>query len=402
MKKKLFQKPRQYLTILFSTILFIFVLGHGLFLSNISTPSLNVTNKRAQFTPFEAAIADFEALLAGDVAEDGIGGIAAGIVAEDQLIWAKGFGWADTERRIPTDVLTIGRTGSISKSFTAVLMVRLAEAGFFDLDDPVAAYFPEIKMLAETPKNMKPITFRHLASHSAGLIREPRLDGAASGPIAYWEEKILASIPKTSFLASPKEKYSYSNIGFGILGLAISRAAQKSFMQLMEDYIFRPLNMSSSTFILSDEQWSRMSIGYQVRRDSTINVERPALEHAGRGYKVPNGGIYSTIPDLAKFVMAMTGASSAQILSQKAREEIQRFQVHGSDSTGYGLGFFVQIAPGGTKVMGHSGSVAGYNAYLCFDPASKIGVILLRNYTRGAASLGKYGRDLLLELVNNK
>ena len=402
MEKKQYQKTRIFWPVWFFTILFIFALGYGLFLSNVATHFLYATNKGAQFTPFEAAIADFEALLAGDVAEDGIGGIAAGIVVEDQLIWAKGFGWADTERRIPTDVLTIARTGSISKSFTAVLMVQLAEAGFFDLDDPVADYFPEIKKLADPPKDMKPITFRHLASHTAGLMREPRLDGAASGPIAYWEEKILASIPKTSFLASPDEKYSYSNIGFGILGLAISRAAQKSFMQLMADYIFRPLNMSSSTFILSDEQWSRMSIGYQVRRDSTIDAERPALEHAGRGYKVPNGGIYSTISDLARFVMAVTGASYAQILSQEAREEIQRFQVHRSDSTGYGLGFFVQIAPRGTKVVGHSGSVAGYNAYLCFDPASKIGVILLRNYTRGAASLGKYGRDLLLELVNKK
>jgi len=396
------RKTRVYRSLHPIAMFFILIMGIGVSQSGVSAPSSNSINGGRQFTAFETAVADFEAVLAGDVAKDGIGGISAGIVVDNRLIWARGFGWADTERRIPMENHSIGRTGSISKSFTAVLTVQLAEAGFFDLDDPVCDYLPEFKQLADPPQNMKPITFRHLASHTAGLIREPKLRNAASGPIALWEEKILTSIPKTSFLASPEEKFSYSNIGYGILGLAISRAAKAPFMQLMEEYIFRPLNMTSSTFILTDEQWSRMSAGYQVRRDGAIDAEQPALEHMGRGYKVPNGGIYSTVPDLAKFVMIMTGASSAQILTKKAREEIQRFQVHRDDTTGYGLGFFVQTGPGGTKIVAHGGSVAGYNAYLCFEPESRIGVILLRNYTRGAASLEKYGKELLLELIDKK
>lgn len=352
-----------------------------------------------QHTPFEAAVAKFEATLAGDVAKDGVGGVAAGVVVENTLVWARGFGWADVGKSIPMDVMTIGRTGSISKSFTAVLMMQLVEAGIFSLDDPVANYFPEINSLADSLKERKPITFRQLASHTSGLIREPKLEGAASGPIAYWEEKILASIPNTSFLASPGEKYSYSNIGFGILGLAVSRAARIPFMQLMNDYIFKPLDMESTAFVLTDEMWDHLSTGYRVKKDSTIDSEQPAMEHSGRGYKVPNGGIYSTVPDLTKFIAAMTGASPVQIITRESREEMQEFQTSGNDSTGYGLGFFIRVTADGIKVVGHSGSVAGYNAYLGFDPDSRIGVILLRNYIPGSTHLRRSGEAFLLELV---
>jgi CubicO group peptidase (beta-lactamase class C family) len=396
MKKKLFTgNQKQRFGSFWIHILFFFIAFHSS--PFVRFPSISVY--AGQHTPFEAAVANFEAKLAGDVAKDGVGGVIAGVVVENRLVWARGFGWSDVMKSIPIDVHTIGRTGSISKSFTAVLMMQLVEAGFFGLDDPVADYFPEINSLSDSLKKRKPITFRHLASHTSGLIREPKLEGAASGPIAYWEEKILTSIPNTSFLASPGEKYSYSNIGFGILGLAVSRAAKKPFMQLMNDYIFRPLDMKRSTFVLTDEMWDHLSTGYQVKKDSTIDSEQPAIEHSGRGYKVPNGGIYSTVPDLTKFIAAMTGASSVHILTRESREEMQKFQTSMSDSTGYGLGFFIRVSADGIKVVGHSGSVAGYNAYLGFNPNSRIGVILLRNYIPGSTHLRRSGEALLIELV---
>ncbi len=368
---------------------------------SIPTPVEVTAGQKVKHDPFQAAISHFEAKLAQDVAEDSVGSISAGVVVGNDVIWDNGFGWADIEKRIPAGAETIYRTGSISKSFTAVLMMQMVEKGYFKLDDPVKKYFPEMNGLAERPEDAKPITFRHLASHTSGLIREPRLKGAASGPINQWEDKISASIPKTACQSMPGEKYSYSNIGFGMLGLAVSRAVGKPFMDLIQEHIFNPLGMTSSFFILTDEHVSHLAMGYVQRRDGTVDAAFPAKEHAGRGYKVPNGGIYSTVGDLAKFVSAMTGASSEKIFSEEARQEILRRQTPEGGS-GYGLGFFRQKDEDGFISIGHGGSVAGYNAGMVFDPGSKIGVVIFRNYNRGKTNLGRSIRDLLKELVNSK
>jgi len=357
--------------------------------------------EKVKQSPFQAAISRFEAQLAQDVAEDSIGSISAGVVVGNYVVWANGFGWADIEKQTPADAETIYRTGSISKSFTAVLMMQMAEKGYFKLDDPVEKYFPKINNLADRPESAKPLTFRHLASHTSGLSREPNLQGAASGPISQWEDKILASIPKTSYLSLPEEKYSYSNIGFGILGLAVSRAAGKPFMDLVQEHIFGPLGMTRSFFILTDNHVPHLAMGYLKRGDGTVNAEFPAKEHAGRGYKVPNGGIYSTVGDLSKFVAAMTGSLSARIFSEETRNEILKRQTP-EGGGGYGLGFSIRTDEDGFTSVGHGGSVAGYNAGMVFHPESKIGVVIFRNYNRGKTNLGRSIRDLLKELVSVK
>lgn len=330
----------------------------------------------AQFSPFEAAIAAFDAEVAAGVAEDAAGAVSVAVFAGNDVVWAKGYGWADIERRIAADADTIGRTGSISKSFTAVLMMQLAERGVLDIDDPVADYFPEIAGLADAPEGAPPVTFRMLASHTAGLIREPELRGAASGPLYGWEDKILLSIPTTRFQTAPHTEYSYSNIGYGILGLALSRAAGVPFMELVHDLIFQPLGMDSSTFMVNTpELAARLSVGYSRDRDTgEVSAERATLEHFGRGYKVPNGGIYSTVIDMARFGAAMMGASTVPILSAQSRAEMLTPQ---PPADGYGLGFQVRERDGVTT-MGHGGSVAGYNAGLTFEPDAGVGVTMLR------------------------
>jgi CubicO group peptidase (beta-lactamase class C family) len=345
-----------------------------------------------------AAIASFHAEIARDVEEDNVGGMTVAVVLGNEVVSAKAFGWADKEKKIPADIETIYRIGSISKSFTAVALVQLAEKGVLDLDDPVEKYLPEIKNL-DGYTRYPPITFRQLASHTAGLIREPKLENAASGPIDQWENKILASIPTTSYSSPPGEKYQYSNIGFGILGLAISRAAQKPFMELLHELIFAPLKMKHSAFIPTSEMKKHLAGGYANRADGSIDADLPAREHAGRGYKVPNGGIYTTVGDLARFIASQTGASPVQILSEKSLEEIQRIQTPESEAQGYGLGFFVEIGEDGIKTVGHGGSVAGYNVYHAFAPEFQIGVILFRNYNRGKTNLQEKGSELLRKIA---
>jgi CubicO group peptidase (beta-lactamase class C family) len=347
----------------------------------------------------QEAIDRFAAKIGADVEADGVGGITAAVFRGDQVLWAQGFGWADRENRVPAGVRTIYRTGSISKSMTAVLMADLAEDGVLAFDDEVVDVLPEAAGFAEPPPEMSPITFRQMASHTAGLIREPRLEGAAAGPLEEWGEKVLASIPYTSFYTMPGTRYQYSNIGYGTLGYALERAADLPFMQMIEERIFEPLGMTSSTFVIGPTLSRRLSVGYGGEDHDT---RMPAIEHGGRGYKVPNGGVYSTVADLATFAAAVMGRTEFELLDADTRAEVLRRQTP-EDGPGYGLGFFltdVELDDGSTATFaGHSGGVSGYNAYLVFDPDTGYGVALMRNYNVGETNLGRAGNELLRSLI---
>jgi CubicO group peptidase (beta-lactamase class C family) len=359
-----------------------------------------VAQQRAEAPPVQsAAIERFARQMATDVADDDVGGITAGVFVGSEIVWAQGFGWADRDRRIPADAETIYRVGSISKSFTAVAMAQLAGRGVLNIDDLAAAHLPALAGLAGGADTVAGVTLRRLASHTAGLIREPELPRAAAGPIAVWEEKVLASIPTTSFLAAPGERYSYSNIGFGILGLTISHAAGTPFMELVTTLIIEPLEMDQTVFVMTPELYPHLAIGYAMNRDGEITTSMPAREHWGRGYKVPNGGIYSTVRDLARFAGGVMGTSAVEILTPEWRQEITRVQTPEDPDRGYGLGFSLRQVDGGVRMVGHGGSVAGYNAYLVFDAVSTIGVVMLRNYGRGNTNLGRAASGLLEELV---
>jgi CubicO group peptidase (beta-lactamase class C family) len=361
-----------------------------------------VTTVRQQQATFPAAwrpiLDSFAQRVTADVAADTIGGITAGVVIGDRIVWAKGFGYADRDRKIAANENTIYRIGSISKSFTAVALMQAAQRGVLKLEDPVEKYLAEAKRFADPRTGAAPPTFRQLASHTAGLIREPALEGAASGPIAQWEDKILASIPRTRFDTVPGARYAYSNIGFGVLGLAVSRAASTPFMTLVENGIFKSIGMNSSTFIIDARLKPNLSVGYQNGRNG-IDAAGPAREHDGRGYKVPNGGIYSTVGDLAKFIGAMNGALGDRMLNASNRAEMMRVQTPGSTTEGYGLGFSINQSPNGRRVVGHGGSVAGYTAHLVFDPDARVGVVLLRNYASGRTQLARASTDLLRDLL---
>jgi CubicO group peptidase (beta-lactamase class C family) len=345
----------------------------------------------AQFTRQEAAIAAFDAEVAAVVAEDAGGVVSVAVFRGDRVVWQKGWGWADIENLEAGTASSIGRTGSISKSFTGILLMQLVERGLVDLDGSVAEHLPEILELRDPPVDPATITFRQLASHTAGLQREPDLPGAATGPIQRWREQILASIPTTGFLTRPGTGYAYSNIGYGMLGLALERAAGVDFMALMDQLIFAPLGMDDTFFVLeSPDHIARMSVGYARSRDGRISAERATREHFGRGYKVPNGGVYSAVADLARFASGIMGTSDVQILGAESRAEVVTPQ---APAEGYGIGLQVSDR-GGVRTVGHGGSVAGYNANLVFDPETGWGVAMLRTTEYNPPT-----RGLLLELL---
>lgn len=353
----------------------------------------------AQSPSRDEALTAFSRQLRADVAADDVGGIVAGVMVDGDLVWAQAFGWADRDTRTPMSTASISRTGSISKSVTAVLMMRLLDEGVIGLDEPVERYLPAFASVKDRRVDAQPVTFRHLASHTAGLIREPQWPDAVVGPIELWDKRIVESLPLTAYDTVPGARYQYSNIGFGTLGLALAKAAGRPFMEMVRTEVLEPLGMTGSEFVVAGAKLeARLAAGYVIGQDGSIDGGQPAREHAGRGYKVPNGGVYSTVADLGRFMGAMSGVPGLRILSEESRQEALSIQTPENPNRGYGLGFSVQIDEQGRKIASHGGSVAGYTAHMAFDPEARIGVVLLRNYGRGSTNLGTAAQGLVAQL----
>ncbi len=361
---------------------------------------LSSSSLAGQMPEWDRPVSDFAEQLRQQVGEDAVGGIAAGIMVDGDLVWAQGFGWSDREKRVPMTASAISRTGSISKSVTALLLMRLVDRGVVGLDEPVERYLPEFARVSQRRMDADPVTFRHLASHTAGLVREPsNVREMVTGPLDLWEERIIESLANTAYDSIPGARYQYSNIGFGILGLALSRAAGRPFIEMVQSEIFGPLGMTGSSFaVVGSDLEPRLATGYVNTSGGSVRGEQPAREHAGRGYKVPNGGVYSTVADLGRLLGAVAGVPGLRILSDESRLEMISVQTPEEANRGYGLGFSVVVDADGDRVVSHGGSVAGYTAFMTVDPQTRIGVVLLRNYQSGATNLGRAAQGLLVEL----
>jgi CubicO group peptidase (beta-lactamase class C family) len=348
-----------------------------------------------------AAVAALERQLMADVAADGVGSMAAAVVVGDSVVWQAAFGLADRDAGTLAAPTTLYRAGSISKSVTAITLLALVERRVVGLDDPVAPHLPELVHLADLSPDSRAITFRDLAAHTAGLAREPATDRASRGPVRDWRRKLIAALPSTP-AATPPGTYEYSNVGYALLGLALERAAGRPYEELVRELVLDPLGMTSSYLVVPRAERRRMAAGYVNPARDRVDPRVPRAEHQGRGYRVPNDGLYSTVGDLARLAMAMTGALGDIPITGTSRAAALTDQTaHASlRGTAYGLGFQLHRI-GDSVIAGHSGTVAGYTAYLAFDPATRIGVVLLRNYNNGATNLGATAVRTLLELAEH-
>src|SRR5262249_4860773 len=157
-------------------------------------------------------------------------------------------------------------------------------------------------------------TLIQLATHTSGLAREPdHTDKYLKGPVSEWEKVLIAALDQTGYALEPGTQFSYSNIGYAILGAALSRAAGQSYVEYVSARILKPLGMVDSAFEPNDRIRARIARGYVIDRNG-IDQETPEREHQGRGYKVPNGAIYTTVADLAKFMIFELGGGPETVL----------------------------------------------------------------------------------------
>ncbi len=299
----------------------------------------------AQGAPLSAlsGLSAVDSLASAEFAKDSIGSITIGVISGSQLAWTRSYGFADMKTRRLASRGTVYRIGSITKPFTAVMLMQLVEAGKVSLADPVEKYLPEIKQIGSKPPGAPPFTFLQLATMTAGLAREPRQEGPFwTGQVADWDKILISALPHTDYISYPGTEFSYSNIGYAILGAALSRVAGMPYTEWERTHVLTPLGMTHTSFEIDPNISADLAAGYEVNRDGSLD-DQPAATDArdGRGYKVPNGAIFTTVDDMSRFVAFELGNGPATVLPvARLDAAFGGFVASSADlSEGYGLGF---------------------------------------------------------------
>ena len=353
------------------------------------------------------AVKAVEALAAAEFGATGLGSLTVGVVHGRKLIWTRSWGYADIDKKELATKDTVYRIGGLSTKFTTLMLLQLVEAGKVRLDDPVEKYFPEINLITGRDPSSPPVTFYQLATNTSGLPPEPsNYDLYTRGPVATWEQTLIAALPHTRYAAKPGAKLIYSNIAYAILGAALARVAGEPYVSYMEKHIFAPLGMKHTAFEPNAVIKPLLAKGYVVT-GTKVDGSAPEREHQGRGYKVPSGAIYSTVSDLARYTSFELGHGPATVLKRQTLEQnyqnIVKVNQPEQEMIGYGLGF--QVRPcGDVTVYGHGGFVSGYHARGDFNLAADVGLVLLRNIDGGNLHnlTRKLACDSLVQLVTNR
>ena len=309
----------------------------------------------------------------------GIPGASLAVVHDQELVWARGFGFAHVEREEPATPSTMYSICSISKLFTAVGVLQLRDRGQVDLDDPVAQHLKWFRIRDEFTE-AGAVTVEGLLTHTSGLPREARAP--------YWtgpdypfptHEEIVATLPTQSMLYPPRTYYQYSNLALTLAGEIVAAASGQAYDDYIRANILDPLGMTSTFTDLQDRfRGNRLASGYTARG-------RDGQRHLVPDYRVrgvsPAAGFVSTVEDLARFAswqFRVLDGDDALLDRNTLREMHRVHWLEPDGETTYGLGLSVWKSDGDTFI-GHGGSCPGYRSHLLLRPQDQVATAFAAN-----------------------
>ncbi len=345
-------------------------------------------------------------------ARGGQPGLAYGIVAGGELVHAGGAGEAFPRGPVP-DADTVFRIASMTKSFTASLIILLRDEGALALDDPAQRYVPELAGVRSAAADCPPVTIRQLLTMTGGFpTDDPWGDRQQGLPLD--EFALLLRDGEVRAAWAPGTRFEYSNLGYAILGRVITAVAGVRYESAIRDRLLGPLQMDRTGFEAAEFSPGGLARGY--RRDIGGWQEvRPDPS----GAFAPMGGVFTCVADLARWVAGFAGAFPAGLdgggrdghpLSRASRREMQLPQVAildgldapavrftGPVSWSYGFGLFAVEDREFGAIVQHSGGYPGYGSHMRWHPASGLGTIVLANstYAKAGALAGEMLAGLL-------
>jgi CubicO group peptidase (beta-lactamase class C family) len=311
-----------------------------------------------------------------------IPGLAAGIVKDGTLVWARGYGWADVENQLPVTPDTVFAMASISKTVSATAVMQLWDDGLLGLDDDIDQY---LRFPVDNPHHSDdPISFRQLLTHTSSIRDHPRLYDASYHP---GDPMILLGTFVNDYLvphgmryrkrnyakSAPGAEYEYSNIGFGLVGHLVAEISGRTFEEFTAERLFGPLGMASTGWHIADVDPDRLAVPYRWKGKKKGYKAYPQY-----GFPTyPDGGLRTSVNDFARY-MAMHLAdgrwNGGTILSGAAAVAMGTVQFP-QIAPGQGLGFEVPDE----GVLYHDGGDPGVSTEMLLLKPSGVGVVIMVN-----------------------
>jgi CubicO group peptidase (beta-lactamase class C family) len=327
--------------------------------------------------PPEGLFPRFERLLRARQAER-LPSLAAAVVRGGETVWSGAVGTADYESGVEATPDTQYRTGSITKTFTAVAVMLLRDERKLDLDDRLEEHVPGVAIGSPT--------IRRMLAHLSGLQREPGdmwVDG-----VAPTIEQIVAALHDYELVLPPARAHHYSNLAYGLLGEVVARRSGLPYTEFVDARILGPLGLERTTW----EERQPRAVGYLVDEYAGTAAREP---HTLLDGVAAMGQLWSTVADLARWGVVLVEGHEG-VLDPESADELWAPQVMlnpGEWTVGWGLGLEL-VNHGGRIFGGHGGAMPGFLAGLYLDRESKTGAAVLTNSGTRAAT-----REIALELA---
>ncbi|HLF82790.1 MAG TPA: serine hydrolase domain-containing protein, partial [Blastocatellia bacterium] len=356
----------------------------------------------AQTINIDRVVADLEPEIQRTLLEGRIPSAAIALIAGDRVIWTGAYGHSNLWARTPATPSTVYLIGSTFKAMSTVALLQQMEQGKFKLDDRVSDYLAGFKIQNEDPQ--KPVTFRHLLSHTSGLPGD-------FGPFPVWGDTAPPTLEeylgKSLKVAKPTmTSVVYSNQAYTLIGYLVQTFSGVPYKKYIQENIFTPLEMTSTAFEPRPEMEERLSIPYTVDEKSGSQIGAVRLKAA----VWPAGIVYGTVLNQANWLIANLNGGvfkGKRIISEKTLEQMFTRQydqfkgpiegLWGNETAGFGLTWWVQVRDG-DRYFAHSGSVPGYTAFLLGNRDRKLGFAILTNGNRAHPHLIKLS-DRAIDLL---
>jgi CubicO group peptidase (beta-lactamase class C family) len=303
-----------------------------------------------------------------------IPGLALGVVYGDEVVYLKGYGIAGPDGRAVTPQ-TPFILGSTSKSFTALAVMQLVEAGKIDLDAPVTIYLPWFRTSDAAASAQ--ITVRNLLNQNSGLPTYEGRQGIANndqGNMAL--ENGIRGLSRVQLSQPAGQGYEYANENYNILGLIVQEVSGASYEEYVRSAIFAPLEMSHSAAALSDPAAIDIATGYRYWLFWPVAFDAPYPRNM-----TPSGFLISSAEDMTHYLSALLNGGTYgnnQLLSPQGIAALHTPGSRISPLSSYGMGWVIQDQPGSTKIW-HNGDVSNFHSNMLLLPDQHIGIVILIN-----------------------
>ncbi len=327
------------------------------------------------------AIASFEDSLQHAMQLQGFPGAAFAVVEGGKIVHSQGYGLRQIGCKEPVDRNTVFRIASLSKAFPAVLTGMLVQDSTLRWDDAVKDYLPDLTLSRASAADS--LSIRHLLSHTTGLPRHTYSNLLNMG-VPYAD--ILSQLKDVRVAHTPGTWYNYQNVVYSLIGDVVQKAVGKSYDQLLEERVFKPLDMQHAS-----TGFYALQAGDNVAAPHKYDGEKYFPSKASTNFYsvLPAAGVNASVQDMAKWMLLMLGHRE-KLLDSLTLWEIQKEQIAVSprervmrswrpvDASGYGLGWRTAIK-NGTRIVFHGGFVNGYRAEILLLPEEDIGLVVLTN-----------------------